>query len=100
MKLSVIIPCFNAANTIVLHLGTCSPALVRTMGVIDNNGSTDETVAIVEQYQDKLYLRIVDCLPARHHRNGAWLAAGEYFTCADDEVAPGCMGMGGALNIC
>jgi len=32
------------------------------MGVIiSNNGSTDETVAIVEQYQDKLpNLRIVD----------------------------------------
>jgi len=29
--------------------------------IISNNGSTDETVAIVEQYQDKLpNLRIVD----------------------------------------
>lgn len=54
MKLSVIIPCFNAANTIAVQLEAlaqkhwCESWEV----IVSDNGSTDETVAIVEQYQD------------------------------------------------
>ena len=108
MKLSVIIPCFNAANTIAVQLEAlaqqhwCEPWEV----IVSNNGSTDETLAIVEQYQDKLpNLRIVDSSDqpgAAHARNiGASAAAGVVlaFCDADDEVAPGWVAaMGEALS--
>jgi glycosyltransferase involved in cell wall biosynthesis len=108
MKLSVIIPCFNAANTITVQL----EALANQQWpepweiIISNNGSTDETVAIVEQYQEKLpNLRIVDSSDRRgaaHARNvGALAATGEAlaFCDADDEVASGWLAaMGEALS--
>ena len=108
MKLSVIIPCFNAANTIAVQLEAlaqqhwCEPWEV----IVSNNGSTDETLAIVEQYQEKLpNLRIVDSSDqpgAAHARNiGASAAAGVVlaFCDADDEVAPGWVAaMGEALS--
>jgi len=50
--------------------------------IISNNGSTDETVAIVEQYQEKLpNLRIVDSSDQRgaaHARNVGALAAARH----------------------
>lgn len=108
MKLSVIIPCFNAANTIAVQLEAlthqhwCEPWEV----IIADNGSTDQTVAIVKQYQQKLpYLRIVDSSGRRgaaHARNvGAKAAASDAlaFCDADDEIAPGWVAaMGEALS--
>lgn len=108
MKLSVIIPCFNAASTITVQLEALAnqhwsePWEV----IVSDNGSTDETVATVEQYKEKLpNLRIVDSSGRRgaaHARNvGALAAAGEAlaFCDADDEVAPGWVAaMGEALS--
>jgi len=75
MKLSVIIPCFNAATTVQLealaHQHWCEPWEV----IVSNNGSTDETVAIVEQYQEKLSnLRIVDSSDQRGAAHARMLA--------------------------
>jgi glycosyltransferase involved in cell wall biosynthesis len=108
MKLSVIIPCFNADKTIAIQLEAlthqhwCEPWEV----IVSNNGSTDETVPVVEQYKEKLpNLRIVDSSDQRgaaHARNvGALAAAGDAlaFCDADDEVAPGWVAaMGEALS--
>jgi glycosyltransferase involved in cell wall biosynthesis len=108
MKLSVIIPCFNASDTIAVQL----EALARQHWserweiIISDNGSTDETVAIVKQYQPKLpNLRIVDSSDRRgaaHARNvGAIAATGDAlaFCDADDEIAPGWVAaMGEALS--
>jgi len=108
MKLSVVIPCFNAANTIAVQL----EALANQQWsepwevIVSDNGSTDETLAIVEQYQDKIpNLRIVnssDRRGAAHARNvGAMAAASEAlaFCDTDDEVAPGWVAaMGEALS--
>ncbi len=108
MKLSVIIPCFNAAKTIAVQLEALAnqewsePWEV----IISNNGSTDESMAIVEQYRERLpHLRMVDASDKRgasHARNvGAAVATGEAlaFCDADDEVAPGWVaGMGEALS--
>ena len=107
-KLSVIIPCFNAANTIAVQL----EALARQHWgepwevIVSDNGSTDETLAVVKQYQEKLpNLRIVDSSDRRgaaHARNvGASAAAADAlaFCDADDEVAPGWVAaMGEALS--
>ena len=98
MKLSVIIPCFNAANTLAQQL----EALANQQWsepweiIIADNGSTDDSLAIVEQYRTKLpQLRVIDASQHRgsaYARNkGAAVAKGEAiaFCDADDEVAEG-----------
>ena len=98
MKLSVIIPCFNAADTIAAQLEALAdqhwsePWEV----VVSDNGSTDDSLKIVERYRERLpNLRIVDSSDRQgssHARNlGALVATGEVFLfCdSDDEVAPG-----------
>jgi GT2 family glycosyltransferase len=95
MKLSVIIPCYNAGDTIGKQL----EALTRQRWsqpwevIVVDNGSTDRSRMIVESYQQQLpNLRIVDAferLGQAHARNvGAQAARGELlaFCDADDEV--------------
>ena len=98
MKLSVIIPCLNAADTIAVQLealasqGWSEPWEV----IVSDNGSTDVTLKIVERYREHLpNLRIVnssDRRGAAHARNvGVLAATGDAFLfCdADDEIAQG-----------
>jgi len=98
MKLSVIIPCFNAADTIAAQLEALAgqhwsePWEV----IVSDNGSTDDSLKIVESYRERLpILRIVnssDRQGSSHARNvGALAATGEVllFCDSDDEVAPG-----------
>jgi len=108
MKLSVIIPCYNAEGNIAAQL----EALAKQRGhepwevIVADNGSTDGSPAIVERYRERLpNLRIVDASGGRgaaHARNaGARAATGEAlaFCDADDEVAPGWLSvMGEALS--
>jgi glycosyltransferase involved in cell wall biosynthesis len=108
VKLSVIIPCLNAAVTIATQLeALASQAWSEPWEVIiADNGSTDETLQIVERYRERLpNLRVVDASDRRgaaHARNiGAHAALGDVFAfCdADDEVAPGWVAaMGKALS--
>jgi glycosyltransferase involved in cell wall biosynthesis len=97
-KLSVIIPCYNGAKTIGAQLEALtrqhytSPWEV----IIADNGSTDETLCVVERYKGKLPgLRVVDAAAVRtqpHAMNvGAQAATGEIllFCDADDEVDEG-----------
>jgi glycosyltransferase involved in cell wall biosynthesis len=107
IRLSVVIPCFNAAAT----LGVQLDALARQQWdrpweiVVADNGSTDESRKIVESYKDRLpNLRIVDASARRGQpyalNCGAAAAAGEgvAFCDADDEVASGWVAaMGEAL---
>lgn len=95
MKLSVIIPCFNAANTIATQLDAL--ASQRWDGpweiIVSNNGSTDDTLAILERYRERLpNFRIVDSSNRRgaaHARNvGALTATGDALAFIDaDDVA-------------
>lgn len=112
MKLSVILPCFNGAKTITNQL----EALTKQQWsgswevVVSNNGSTDESMTIVERYRDRLPgLRVVNAytppgprLGVVHSYNvGIKAAAGDacVFCEADDEVAPGWLAaMGEALS--
>jgi glycosyltransferase involved in cell wall biosynthesis len=100
MKLSVVIPCFNAAST----LGTQLEALARQRYnqdwevIIADNGSTDGSLAVAESYKSRLPgLRVVDSSDRRgaaHARNiGALNSTGDHllYCDADDEVAPGWM---------
>lgn len=108
MKLSVIIPCYNAADFLAQQLESLieqewsEPWEI----ILSDNGSTDDSLKIARQYQQKFpRLKIVDAsdIPgASHARNvGAKVANGELlaFCDADDEVAPGWVAaMGKALS--
>ena len=98
MKLSVIIPCFNAENTITMQLHAFASQEWSQPWeiIIADNGSTDNTLAIVREYQQKItHLRIVDASSksgAAHARNvGAKNAKSEAlaFCDADDVVSSG-----------
>lgn len=111
MKISVILPCFNAVST----LGVQLEALCRQSWndewevVVSNNGSTDGSMIIVEQYRNRLpNLKIVEAytppgprLGACHSYNAAFkVATGDAFVLceADDEVGDGWLtAMGRAL---
>ena len=108
MRLSVIIPCYNAAETIAAQLEALSsqdwPHPWEII-VVDNN-SRDRTVELVKQFQPHLAnLRLVEAAEKQgsaYARNvGARAAVGEalLFCDGDDEVAPGwVMAMGQALQ--
>ena len=109
LKLSVVIPCLNAAATIGVQL----EALARQSWegewevIVADNGSTDGSREIVESYRGRLPgLKLVDASDRRgqaHARNlGAAAATGDAFLfCdADDEVAPGWLAaLGRALAV-
>lgn len=97
MKLSIIIPCYNAADT----LGAQLEALAgqdwsgEWEVIVANNGSTDDTVAVAQRYQDRLPLRLVDA-SAQRGATFAYLtataaASGDalIFCDADDVVGEG-----------
>jgi GT2 family glycosyltransferase len=112
MKMSVILPCFNGAATIAVQL----EALTRQAWpdgwevIVSNNGSTDDSMKIVEQYRARLPgLRTVDAhvpgtprLGVPHTYNvGIAAATGDAFAFAeaDDEVGEGWLAaMGNALR--
>ncbi|RAM48578.1 MAG: glycosyltransferase family 2 protein [Hapalosiphonaceae cyanobacterium JJU2] len=108
MKISVIIPCLNAADTIAVQLEALAHQTWSQPWevIIADNGSTDNTLSIVEQYQASLpNLRIIDASNRKGAANARNLAAevakGEslVFVDADDEVAPGWLAaMGEALS--
>jgi glycosyltransferase involved in cell wall biosynthesis len=109
MKLSVIIPSFNAAKTIGCQLDALAnqrwsePWEV----IVADNGSEDDTVSVAKTYVGKVHeLRIIDASGrkgAPYAMNlAASVARGESIAIcdADDEVAPGWVAaMGNALNI-
>ena len=98
MKLSVIIPCYNGASTIGMQL----EALANQSWdddwevIVSNNGSTDNSVSIVETYKDRISnLRVVDASQKKGQpyalNVGAKNAFGASiaFCDADDEVGEG-----------
>jgi glycosyltransferase involved in cell wall biosynthesis len=95
MKLSVIVPCLDAANTLAAQLD----ALCRQRWeddwevIVVDNGSTDGSQEIVKRYRRRLpHLRLIEATARRgaaHVRNiGVEVASGEaiVFCDADDEV--------------
>ncbi|MDB5931463.1 MAG: putative b-glycosyltransferase, Glycosyltransferase Family 2 [Polaromonas sp.] len=111
IKLSVILPCYNGAETIAVQLEAL--ASQHWPGgwelIVVNNGSTDASMQIVEGYRSRLpELKIVEAyLPGttrlgvpHSYNTGIKAARGQAFVfCeADDEVAPGWLeAMGRAL---
>lgn len=97
MKISVVIPCFNAASVIGEQLGALTRQTVAPDEVIvADNGSTDRSRAVAEEYRDRLpNLTVVDASESRgasYARNaGARAATGDClaFCDADDVVDEG-----------
>jgi GT2 family glycosyltransferase len=112
MKLSVVLPCFNGAQTIAVQLDALTRQSYRGEWevVVVNNGSTDDSMTIVERYHDRLPgLRIVDAYAPPGPRKGVThsysvgfaAASGDAFVLceADDEVGDGWLSaMGEALE--
>ncbi len=107
LKLSVVVPCLNAAATLAEQLEALAGQEYAGEWevIVADNGSTDGSREIVERFKDRIpRLRLVDASDRRgqaHARNaGAAAATGEAFLfCdADDVVAPGWLAaMGRAL---
>lgn len=109
LKLSVVIPCLNAAGLIPVQLAALAEQSWdgEWEVIVADNGSTDRSREVVTAYQDRLPdLRVIDASDRRgqaHARNlGAAAATGDafLFVDADDEVAPGWLtAMGRALEV-
>jgi glycosyltransferase involved in cell wall biosynthesis len=111
IKLSVILPCYNGAKTIAAQLEALATQQWSEPWelIVANNGSTDGSMVIVEQYRDRLpHLRILEVHTPGQPRGSVTcsynkaiqVAQGEavVFCEADDEVAPGWLAaMGNAL---
>jgi glycosyltransferase involved in cell wall biosynthesis len=98
VKLSVIMACFNGADTIATQLDALAQQQWSEPWelIIADNGSTDNTLAIVGRYQERIpHLRVVDASARRGQpyalNVGARAAKADalVFVDADDEVAPG-----------
>lgn len=100
MKISVIIPCYNAAQTIAEQLEALEQQILVEIQpsdweiIVVDNRSRDETCAIVASYQSRLpnlkIISAVDRPGASYARNqGSQVAQGEFlaFCDADDVVA-------------
>lgn len=100
MKLSVILPCYNGGATIAVQLDALASQTYAGEWelIVVNNGSTDNSMEIVQSYRDRLpNIRIVDAyvppgprLGVSHSYNvGLQSATGAAFVfCeADDEIA-------------
>jgi glycosyltransferase involved in cell wall biosynthesis len=106
-KLSVIMPCLNGAATIAIQLEALAAQQWSEPWevIIADNGSTDATFQIIEQYHDRLPgLRVVNASDkpgSAHARNVGVRAASAdrlAFCDVDDMVEPGWVAaMGNAL---
>jgi glycosyltransferase involved in cell wall biosynthesis len=109
IKLSIVIPCYNSADTIadLLESLACQAWSEPWEVIVSDNGSTDATLTIAEQYNNRFsYFKVVDASRKRgaaHARNvGASFARGEAlaFVDADDVVTSGWVAaIGEALSV-
>jgi glycosyltransferase involved in cell wall biosynthesis len=98
MKLSIVIPCYNAERTLSQQLEAFSKESANGDWelLLSDNGSTDDSRAIAEKYISRMpHLRIVDASARRSCASakniGAEAARGDalLFCDADDVIAPG-----------
>ncbi len=89
---SVIIPCFNAEQWIADAIESCLTQTYPAIEVIViDDGSTDQSLKIIEHYANKITWKTIDHKGGSHARNfGMTLANGEYiqFLDADDYILP------------
>ena len=88
MRVSVVIPVFNGANTLAECLTAC---LAQTYGEFDvivvDDGSTDETARVAKTF-DVHYLHQENAGPAAARNRGAWAAQGGIVVFTDSDCIP------------
>ncbi len=95
MLVSIIIPTFNAANTIRLSIQSALEQkgdLFQTEIIVVNDGSTDETLIILKEYADKCSIITQDNAGASAARQtGFKVAKGDFiqYLDSDDLLVPG-----------
>ncbi len=96
-KISVVIPCFNNANTIIETIESVIKQVYSSIEmIIVNDGSTDSSEQVISNYiESKKITNItlinqVNAGPSKSRNNGANIATGTYlmFLDADDLLAP------------
>jgi glycosyltransferase involved in cell wall biosynthesis len=94
--ISIIIPCYNAAETIERTIRSLIEQRYPNLeSIAIDGGSTDDTVAILDRYQ-QYFTKIIsepDLGQANALNKGFKLATGEIYgwLCADDELTPGAL---------
>jgi cellulose synthase/poly-beta-1,6-N-acetylglucosamine synthase-like glycosyltransferase len=87
---SIIIPTFNGAS----RIGSCLDALVQLVAgrnaeiLVVNDGSTDNTVEVVERYSGVRLIAQTNAGPAAARNNGAMEARGTIILFTDDDCVP------------
>lgn len=95
--ISVVIPAYNAADTLAEQLDSLTQQDYegRWEVIVSDNGSTDDTATIARSYEGKLPIRVVDASVQQGYsvaaNTGAWAAEGDFlaFCDADDVVVSG-----------
>lgn len=90
MTASVIIPAYNASATIARALNALARQDFRGPFevIVVDDGSTDDTPAIVKNFPSVLYARQGNAGPAAARNHGARLAKGQYLCFTDSDCVP------------
>lgn len=95
IKVSVIIPCYNAVKYVEETLQSVSSQTFKTIEIIAvDDGSTDDTFSIIDSYKDidnrLKVIKIQNSGSSKARMEGAKLAKGEYllFLDSDDIISP------------
>ena len=91
IKISVIIPAYNADKTIAQNL----EAILRQKGlkekpevIVVDDGSTDSTESIVKSYPEVIIVKQNNAGPATARNTGAKLAKGDILVFTDSDTVP------------
>lgn len=94
IKVSIIVPAYNVENFIERTITSCIEQTLKDLEVIViNDGSTDTTAKVIDQFKDNKSLRIIhqkNAGPNRVRQTGINLAKGRYisFVDGDDWIEP------------
>lgn len=89
MKLSVVIPAYNAAATLAACLEGCQrQTLPATEIIIVDDGSNDDTAAVVQRMEGVTYIHQPNAGPAAARNRGAEAATGDLIVFTDADCIP------------
>ena len=89
MRISIIIPAYNAASTLSACLSAClAQDYPDTEVLLVDDGSTDATPEIAQAFTEVIYLRQANAGPAAARNCGAAHATGEILVFTDSDCVP------------
>ncbi len=87
MESSVVIPAYNAEDTITSLIKACLNQSVRTEVIVVDDGSTDSTADVVKKYPIK-YVYQENAGPAKARNSGWSIASGDIICFTDSDCVP------------